>query len=57
MKQRDRIPRTLNDAFGPYARLHVEPEKLSWRAYFWMLFYGVALGVGFYVLVAIKAGA
>lgn len=32
---RDRIPRTLSDAFGPYARLHVEarrdPERIVGR--------------------------
>jgi hypothetical protein len=52
-----RWPRTLGDAFGPYARLHVEPEKTPLSAYFWMATYGVAVGALFYLIVAIKAGA
>jgi hypothetical protein len=54
-EQRDRVPRTLADAFGPYAKLHVEPEKTPLRAYFWMAAYGVALGIGFYVVVLVRA--
>ncbi|CAG4887799.1 hypothetical protein [Paraburkholderia saeva] len=52
-----RWPRTLNEAFGPMAKLHVEPEKTPLRAYVWMVAYGVAIGAGFYVLVALKSGA
>jgi hypothetical protein len=52
-----RWPRTLNEAFGPRAKLHVEPEKTPLRAYFWMLAYGAALGAGLYLLVGLRAGA
>ena len=55
--ERLRAPRTLSDAFGPYAKLHVEQEKTPLRAYVWMVVYGAAIGAGFYVLVAFKAGA
>jgi hypothetical protein len=54
---RDRVPRTLCDAFGPYAKLHVEPEKTPLRAYVWMAAYGIAIGMGLCVLVLVKAGA
>lgn len=50
-------PRTLNEAFGPAAKLHVEPEKTPLRAYVWMLAYGITVGAGLYLLVAIRAGA
>jgi hypothetical protein len=56
-RERLRIPRTMNEAFGPMAKLHVEPEKTPLRAYFWMLAYGVAIGIVFYLIVVIKAGA
>ena len=55
--QRLRAPRQLNEAFGPMAKLYVKPEKTPLRAYVWMVAYGVAIGAGFYVLVAFKAGA
>jgi len=57
LKNRDRVARTMSDAFGPYAKLHVEPEKTPLRAYFWMVAYGVAIGSILYLIVAIKAGA
>lgn len=51
-----RWPRTLNEAFGPGSKLHVETEmplrdKLLAFAYF------ALIGVGWYLIVAIKAGA
>lgn len=55
--ERLRAPRTLNEAFGPMAKLHVEPEKTPLRAYFWMLAYGVVIGAGLYLLVGLRAGA
>jgi hypothetical protein len=55
--ERLRAPRTLNEAFGPNAKLHIEPQKQPLRAYLWMALYGVAIGIGWYVVVAIRAGA
>ncbi|CAG4900536.1 hypothetical protein [Paraburkholderia saeva] len=55
--ERLRSPRTLSDAFGPYAKLHVEPEKTPLRAYVWMVVWGVGIGAIWYVITAIKAGA
>lgn len=55
--ERLRAPRTLNDAFGPYAKLHVEPEKTPLHAYVWVVIYGVAIGLIWYAILAIKAGA
>lgn len=52
---RDRVPHTLNDAFGPYAKLHVEPEKTPLRAYFWMVAYGITIGLGFYLIVLVRS--
>lgn len=52
-----RWPRTLNEAFGPGAKLHVEQRRKPVSEYVWMVAYGVAIGIGWYVLVAIKAGA
>lgn len=57
LKNHDRVARTLNEAFGPYAKLHVEQKKTPLRAYFWMVAYGVAVGSILYLIVAIKAGA
>lgn len=54
---RYRTARTLNEAFGPGSRLTVEPQKQPLRAYLWMALYGVGIGIGWYVVVAIKAGA
>lgn len=56
-RERLRVPRTMNEDFGPTAKLHVEPEKTPLRAYFWMVAYGVAIGAVLYLIVAIKAGA
>lgn len=53
--QRMRSARTLNDAFGPYARLHVRSPRRRFAAVFWMLTYGIGLGVAWWFLVAIKA--
>lgn len=54
MKNRDRVARTLNDAFGPYATLNVE-RKTPLSAYLWMAAYGVAVGILFYVVVLVRA--
>lgn len=47
--------RTLNEAFGPGSKLHV--EKRSAKGWLWAVFYGVVIGAGWYALVALKAGA
>lgn len=52
-----RWPRTINEAFGPGSPLTVEPQKQPLRAYLWMALYGIAIGAGWYLVVAIKAGA
>jgi hypothetical protein len=46
--------RTLNDAFGPYSKLHVEKQRGGWL---WAIAYGVVIGIVWYGIVAMKAGA
>lgn len=55
--ERMRTPRTLNDAFGPYAKLYIVEPRRRFAAVFWMLAYGIGIGVAWWLLVAIKAGA
>lgn len=57
LKHRDRVPRTLNDAFGPYAKLHVEPAKTPLRDKLLAFALFASVGAGWYLLIAIKAGA
>lgn len=52
-----RWPRTLKEAFGPNAILTVEKRRKPVSEYVWMVVYGVAIGIGWYLIVAIKAGA
>lgn len=46
--ERMRTPRTLSDAFGPYAKLHVEPKRNGPREYAWMAACGVCIGIVWY---------
>lgn len=48
-------PRSLQQAFGPYARLSVPARRRKVAAVFWMLVYGVGIGVAWWLLVAIGA--
>jgi hypothetical protein len=57
LKHRDRVPRTMNEAFGAYAKLHVEPAKMPLRDKLLAFVLFAAVGAGWYLLVAIKAGA
>lgn len=51
-----RTPRTMNDAWGAYAKLHVPSDKQSKIAGFlWAAFYGVAIGAFWYVLLLARA--
>jgi hypothetical protein len=56
-QERMRIPRTLVEAFGPEAKLHIPQKKTPWTAYLWMAAYGVAIGFTWYLIAAVKAGA
>ncbi|OBR52370.1 hypothetical protein [Paraburkholderia tropica] len=51
-----RTHRTLSDAFGPGSKLHIEEESAS-KGWAWAIFYGLVIGLGWYGLVALKAGA
>jgi hypothetical protein len=56
MSNRDRIPRTLTDAFGPYAELDIEKRHWSDRALvFWPVVgvTAVVLYVGLYIVMAL----
>lgn len=48
-------PRTLNQAFGPYAKLHVQRNGGA-KGWFWALGYGIAVGVFLWVVLLIKVG-
>lgn len=52
-----RWPRTLNEAFGPGSQLHVEHKRMPLREKIAAFAVMVLVGIGWYVLVAIKAGA
>lgn len=53
-----RTARTMNEAFGAHARLHVPEEKPSRIAGFlWMVFYGVAIGAFWYALLLARIAA
>lgn len=47
-------PRSLNEAFGPYSRLHVEKQSKGWL---YAIGYGLVIGLVWYGIVALKAGA
>jgi hypothetical protein len=49
--------RTLNEAFGPGSKLHVEPERMPLRDKLMAFAWFAAIGAGWYLIVAIKAGA
>jgi hypothetical protein len=51
-----RTARSLCEAFGPYAELQPE-RKESRKAWAWAIGYGIAIGVIWYLTVAIRAGA
>ena len=53
--ERDRAPRTLNEAFGPYAKLHVK-ERRTAQGWLWAIGYGIAVGVFLWVVVLVKVG-
>lgn len=55
--QYQRVPRTMNEAFGPYAKLHVARRKSNAHAWAWAIGYGFAVGVFLWLVVAIRAGA
>ena len=55
MKNRDRVPRTLNDAFGPYAKLHVEPPKTPLRDKILAFALFAAVGAGWYLIVLVRS--
>ena len=38
------MPRTMNEAFGPYAQLHTEPSEPTWTGY--AIAVAVALVIG-----------
>ncbi|MCE4544619.1 MULTISPECIES: hypothetical protein [unclassified Caballeronia] len=48
-------PRSLNDAFGPYAKLHIPRRKSRFAPLLWALFYGVAIAAFWYALVLARA--
>jgi len=52
-----RWPRTLNEAFGPGSQLHVEPKKMPLRDKLLSFAFAVAIGVAWYIVVGLKAGA
>ncbi|MFM0638043.1 hypothetical protein PQQ63_15180 [Paraburkholderia metrosideri] len=47
----------MNEAFGAGSKLHVEPEKTPLRDKILAFVLFAAIGAGWYLLVAIKAGA
>lgn len=53
---RYRTARTLVEAFGPNAKLHVE-RKSEGKAWIWAIGCGVAIGCVWWITVALAAGA
>jgi hypothetical protein len=51
-----RWPRTLVEAFGPDAKLHVEPKHNGPREYAWMVVWSVCIGIAWYVAFVIGVG-
>jgi hypothetical protein len=54
--ERLRAPRTLSDAFGPYAQLHVE-RKRSLKGWLWAIGYGLVVGAFLYLVLLVRVGA
>ena len=53
-----RVPRTMQTSkFGPYATLSVPSRRRRFAAAFWVVAYGVGIGVAWWLLVAIRVGA
>lgn len=52
-----RWPRTLVEAFGPEAELYVEPKRMPLRERIAAFAVMVLIGIGWYLIVGIKAGA
>lgn len=50
-----RTPRTLNDAFGPYARLEPLRRKSRVPAWVWATSYGIAVALFWYGIVFVRA--
>ncbi|WP_233854040.1 hypothetical protein [Paraburkholderia sp. HD33-4] len=49
-------PRTINQAFGPYAEIQIGRRRER-KAWLYAIGYGFAIGLTWYVITAIKAGA
>ncbi|MBB5509598.1 hypothetical protein HDG35_005893 [Paraburkholderia sp. JPY681] len=47
-------PRSLTQAFGPHARLHVSRDKTPLRAYAYMAACGAAIGCFWYLVIQLK---
>lgn len=52
---RDRVPRTMNEAFGAYAKLHVEPPKMPLRDKVLAFALFAAVGAGWYLIVLVRS--
>jgi hypothetical protein len=50
-----RTHRTLNDAFGPYAKLHVRRNSEA-RSWLYAIGSGAAVGVAWWLIVALRVG-
>lgn len=46
--------RTLNDAFGPYAKLHVPPKHYRLRGAIWAMAYGAGIGALWFALLLVR---
>jgi hypothetical protein len=55
--ERLRAPRTLSDAFGPYAQLHIPPKRYNLRGALWAVGYGIGIGALLYVVVLVRVGS
>ena len=44
MKNHDRYPRTIQEAFGPYAKFQPEPPAPTWRGYAVAVIIALCLG-------------
>lgn len=54
--ERLRAPRTLSDAFGPYATLHIPPKRYNLRGWAWAIGYGVSVGIVLYFVLLVRVG-
>ena len=57
MTNRDRMPRTLKDAFGPYAQLHTDDDKPLLPRWVFPLAIAIGYIVAFYVMATTPAHA